>query len=231
MATTLPRPRPDRRVLAGLLFAGWSVIVLAAYFSYHPLPMRDGVPVWKGLLTVFCMLAISWPLWRQADPRRGFQVEHLLLLPIILTAALVMLPAQYDTPVITVGATVLWLVWVPAAFLLRRYSGPTGFLLALLIWFPGQFTLTNLTLVLLLVAMVAGLTLLLWIKRKHSGEPHRYVQRTIIIALIIGVLLSLADIQRRYAPIGYLTGIVDEQTWLAHNCIEDPQKRGDWTLR
>lgn len=216
MATTLPRPRPDRRALAGLLFAGWSVIVLAAYFSYHPLPMRDGVPVWKGLLTGLGMLVVSWPLWRHADPRRGFQVEHLLLLPILLVAALVMLPLS------PAGfGIVLWFFWAFAADIFRRCFGATGLLLALLLWFPGRFAAGS--------AMQTGVTIFLCILPlpifmlafKQRIEPHRYIKRTAVVALTIGILFSLADLQRRYHPVGYLTGIVDETTWLAQNTVPE----------
>lgn len=226
MATVLPRQRADFRPLTGLLFAIWALVVLAAYFSYHPLPMRAGVPVGKGILTVVGMLVISWPLWRHADPRRGPQVEHLLLLPILLTAALVMLP---HTPAMI--GVVLCLFWIYPAMRLRQLWGTTGFLLALLIWFPGFFApISVMRGTAVMFAVMLLIPIMLFVHR-DGNPPHRYVRRAAVVALAIGVLLSLADIQRRYHPVGYLTGIVDEQTWLAQNCVENPYKRGDWTLR
>lgn len=220
MATALPHPRADRRTLTGLLFAVWAVVVLAAYWNYHPLPMRDGVPVWKGALMVIGMLAVSWPLWRHANPRRGFQVEHLLLLPILLAAVLAMLPLLANTGIRVFAIFFPFLLWSFVADLLRQRLGKTGFILALLIWFPGSFAMSSTVQFALTLLFMAIIALPLWVMRKNGSEPHRYIKRAAAVALAIGVLLSLADIQRRYAPIGYLTGIVDETTWIAANTVE-----------
>ncbi len=228
MTTTLRRPRPE---FAPLLFLLWAALVLGAYLLTHPLPLRPEVPVWRGLLTVALMLLVSWPLWRHADPRRGFQVEHLLLLPILLAAALAMLPVSL-TPEPAGGVVMLFLLWACVAELLRQRLGRTGFLLALLVWFPGSFAVVSAAQLLLTVLFLALLALPLWaIRKRIGGEPHRYVYRVAVAALVVGVLLSLADIQRRCAPVGYLAGVVDGTSWRAQNCIENPGLREDWSLR
>ena len=225
MATALPRPQADSHPLRGLLFALWAVVVLAAYFSYHPLPMRAGVPVWRGVLTVAGMLIISWPLWRTAGISRGPQVEHLLLLPVLLTAALVMLPLS-PAPV----GLVLWCVWVPLAFWWRQRFAATGLLAALLLLFPGNFAATAETQAVITILLALLQLPLLLAMRRNYGRPHRYARRTAIVALAVGVLLALANIQQHYHPVGYLTGSIDAATWLAQDPVQPDNSDNPGTL-
>ncbi|HNW92185.1 MAG TPA: hypothetical protein PKM88_04660, partial [bacterium] len=192
MATALRRPPADSGAIRGLLFAAWAVVVLAAYVSWHPLPMRDGVPVGTGLLTALLMLAAAWPVWRHADPRRGPQAEHLVLLPAGLSAALAMLPVPVQVPFVTPLANTL--VWALAADRLRAVYGRTGLLASMLFWFPGTFIMllpAGWWAALLGGFLAAGLLLC---RCRTAHPPHRFVHGAVIVLLVLGIGLGLVGV-------------------------------------
>lgn len=164
MTTATRRPRPD---FAPLLFLLWAALVLGTYLRHHPLPLHDGVPVKMGMLTAAAMLAILLPLWWPAKIGRGPQVEHLLVLPVLMVAGVAMLPAD----------------------LLASVSSGVGIGCCLL-WLGGVYT-----------------------ARKYHWQPHRYLRRALMAVLALGILLSLAAVQRNLHPVGYLTGCVDREQW------------------